>query len=267
MPTSIDSPQNPRIKSAAKLRERRGREKQGRIIIDGTREIQAALTNHVDVVELYRCTKNVDDESHRATIALAEQSGATVIEVSPRVFTKLAFGDRTDGFVAVANIPQPSLETWKPTDQPLLAVVQGIEKPGNIGAMIRSADGAGLDALIVVDGGTDLFNPNAIRASIGLIFSLPVFSTTSEEAKVWLAKNKIQMVSAVVDADTNYADVDYKQATAFVLGSESDGLSEDWRGADTTGVRLPMRGRGDSLNVSATAAILFYEAQRQRSAV
>jgi TrmH family RNA methyltransferase len=149
--------------------------------------------------------------------------------------------------------------------RPLIAVLVGIEKPGNVGAVLRTADAAGVGALIVADGGTDLYNPNAIRASLGAIFTLPVCAATSVQAIAWLRSNQCQIVAARVDGSTPYTQIDFRGPTAIVLGGEAHGLSDQWRGDDITAVSLPMLGRVDSLNVSATAAVLFYEALRQRT--
>jgi len=143
-------------------------------------------------------------------------------------------------------------------------VLERIEKPGNVGAVVRSADGAGVSAVILADAVTDLYNPNAIRASLGMIFTLPVCSTTTHEALAWLRKQSLQVLAARVDGAVPYTEIDYTLPTAIVLGSEATGLGDGWRAEGVTAVRLPVHGKADSLNVSATAAVLFYEALRQR---
>jgi TrmH family RNA methyltransferase len=145
----------------------------------------------------------------------------------------------------------------------VVAVLEGLEKPGNVGAVIRSADGAGVAAVIVVDGGTDLYNPNAIRASLGTAFTVPLVDAPAQTARDWLEANSFQILTARVGAGTNYTDISYGRATALVLGSESHGLSDIWQGDGVTPISLPMLGVADSLNVSVTAALLFYEALRQ----
>jgi TrmH family RNA methyltransferase len=146
-------------------------------------------------------------------------------------------------------------------------VLEGIQKPGNVGAVLRSADAAGVHALIVADGGTDLYNPNAIRASLGTIFTVPVCSATTSDTLAWLRRHGVPMFAAQVDAERLYTEVDFRGPSAIVLGSEASGLSEAWFGTEATAIKLPMLGAADSLNVSAAAAVLFYEALRQRSEV
>ncbi len=263
MPELITSRHNPRIKTVAKLRERRGRRDQGRIIIDGVREIGRALDGGVDLVEAYVCESALDEEGsslHRRLMA----SECELVFVNQSVLEKIAFGDRSDGIVAVATPPSTSLSKIVVHEQMLVAVLENVEKPGNVGAVLRSADAAGVSAVIVADGGTDLYNPNSIRASAGTIFSKPVFACSSDEALSWLRQRQFRICATHVDGAVDYTTVNYAGRSAVVLGSEADGLSTAWQGEDITSVQLPMRGIGDSLNVSVTAAVLFYEALRQR---
>jgi TrmH family RNA methyltransferase len=187
-----------------------------------------------------------------------------MLDVTPTVFEKLAFGQRGEGLVAVAETPQRSLDDLRLSSDALVAVLEGVEKPGNVGAVLRSADAAGVAALILAGGGTDLFNPNAIRASLGAIFTLPVAAAASSEVRRWLLREGFSIHAACVDGATCYTQVSFLGRTAMVLGSEAEGLTDLWRGEGITSVRLPMQGVVDSLNVSATAAVLFFEAQRQR---
>jgi TrmH family RNA methyltransferase len=265
MSIPITSPQNQRIKDAVKLRDHRGRRKQGRIIIDGARETLRAIEAGVDLVELFVCHQLCQSDESQRVVGAAGDTAADVFDLTPNVFQKLAYGERHDGIVAVATTPQHDLAACQPTAGALIAVLESVEKPGNVGAVIRTADAAGVSAVIVADGGTDLYNPNAIRASLGTIFSLPVFDAASNDVIAWLRERNFHVVAARVDADVNYTDADFTRATAIVLGSEAAGLSGAWLGQQVTAVKLPMLGTVDSLNVSATAAILFYEAQRQRS--
>jgi TrmH family RNA methyltransferase len=271
----ITSLTNPKVKAAVKLRDRHGRAEQGRIVIDGSREIARAIDGGVGIAELFVCAEllSVEQESLIARAAAAQR-----IDVTRPVMEKLAFGQRAQGLLATAETPHRSLtDVGQVFDLPrgeagqvtnlshVLAVLEGIEKPGNVGAVLRTADAAGISALIVADGGTDLFNPNAIRASLGAIFTLPICAATSAETLAWLRKTACQIVAARVDGSTPYTQVNFLRPTAIVLGSEAGGLSPLWRGDEITAVSLPMLGRVDSLNVSATAAVLFYEALRQRS--
>jgi TrmH family RNA methyltransferase len=260
----ITSTSNPRIKSAARLRDRTGRNDQGRILIDGVREIRLAIESGIELVELYFFPGLCQDEAHAAVLRAAKSGGATIIEVAQHVMEKLAYGQRVEGVVAVARTPRRTLADLQLADDALVAVVEGVEKPGNLGAILRTADAAGVAALIVAEGGTDLYNPNAIRASLGAVFTVPVASAASEAVLAWLRERQFRLLAARVDGAIDYAAADYRGRAAIVLGSEAEGLSELWRGPDVVPVRVPLLGRVDSLNLSATAAILFYEALRQR---
>ncbi|MEX2175294.1 MAG: RNA methyltransferase [Pirellulaceae bacterium] len=262
----ITSTANPRVKAAARLRERRGRDEQGRIIIDGVREIGRAIAAGVELSELFFFPQLSQDDEHQAVLDAARQAGAELVEVTPQVMERLAYGHRVEGVVATARPPQRTLADLSLAADALVLVVEGVEKPGNLGAILRTADAAGVAALAVVDGGTDLYNPNAIRASLGAIFTVPVASAASEAALDWLRLGGFRLFAARVDAALEYTGADYRGRAAIVLGSEAHGLSPLWLQADITGVKLPMRGRVDSLNLSATAAVLCYEALRQRGA-
>jgi RNA methyltransferase, TrmH family len=264
MPQHITSRQNARVKEAAKLRQARQRERQGRFLIDGAREILRAVEAGVEIIEAFVCEPLLGDDEAREAAARVGETRADVATVSQEVFEKLCFGDRTGGVLAVARTPVRSLAHLKLPATPLVAVLEGLEKPGNVGAVLRSADGAGLDAVIVADPRTDLFNPNTIRASLGTVFDAKVCTATTEETLAWLQSLGIPVFAARPDAELLYTEADYRAGAAIVLGSEAEGLSDKWRGAGVTGARLPMRGMADSLNVSATAAVLFYEARRQR---
>lgn len=260
----ITSRQNPRIKDAVRLRTGRGRQRQGRFIIDGAREILRAVDSGVRMMEAFVCEKLCDTKDGERAVAAARSIGAEMLEVSSDVYSKLAFGDRDDGIVAVAETPRRRLEDLRLPAVPLVAVLEGIEKPGNLGAILRSADAAGLDAVVVVGGRTDLFNPNTIRASLGTVFRRNTCEATSAETVAWITQHGLKIIATRPDADACYTEVDLRGGVAIVLGSEAAGLSDDWRGANVTAVRLPMHGTADSLNVSTTAAVLFYEALRQR---
>jgi TrmH family RNA methyltransferase len=229
------------------------------------REIVRAWEAGVQLNELFHCP----ERCHPAAAAwLAEQQSRLpqVCEVSPAVFEKLAFGDRAEGLIAVAVPPAADLDRI-PVSEGVVAVVEGIEKPGNVGAMLRTADAAGVLGMIVADGGTDLYNPNTIRASLGAVFTLPVAAVTSHQALDWLRRHAYRILAARVDGAQPYTRADYRGRCALVLGSEAAGLTDAWRSDDVQAISLPMRGRVDSLNVSAAAAVLFYEALRQRSSL
>ena len=248
----ISSPSNPRLKEIARLREGKHRRRTGCCLIDGRREIERAFHCGVRILELF-----ATEEFHLFP-------GVPTTLVAESVFGKIAFGDRNDGILAVAETPQKSLDSLPTIALPLLAVLEGVEKPGNVGAVFRSADGAGMDGILVTDPATDLFNPNTIRSSLGTIFKVPTAVTESCAAFDWLRQHGIHLAVARCDGAIPYTDYDFRPPTAIVLGSEADGLSSIWNGPGTTAISLPMHGIADSLNVSTAAAVLFYEARRQR---
>ncbi|OHB70323.1 MAG: hypothetical protein A2V70_18290 [Planctomycetes bacterium RBG_13_63_9] len=262
--STITSRQNPRVKNAVALRDRRHREKQGRILIDGARELTRAICGGVNLQEVFVCEPWATGDDARRVLGMLGMCGAEILPVSEPVMEKLSFGNRAEGLLGVAEMPRPKPCDVTLPENALVAVLEGVEKPGNIGAVLRSADAAGVSALIVADGRTDLYNPNAIRASLGTIFTTAVCAATSLETLTWVRQHGLAICVARVDGSVAYTQVDYRKATAIVLGSEAAGLSAAWSGEDIIGVRLPMLGAADSLNVSATAAVLFYEALRQR---
>jgi RNA methyltransferase, TrmH family len=271
LPT-ITSLQNPRVKEAVKLRDRKGREQQGRILIEGVREIGRALEAGVEFTEAFVCEPLCSDgPAAELLAALRQRKTIFLLSVSEQVMVKLSFGERKEGIIAIGRPPQKSLDDLaaakgvkRENAVPLFAVVEGVEKPGNLGAILRTADAAGVSGLIVADGGTDLFNPNAIRASLGAIFTVPICAATSAEALAWLRRQKLRIFATRVEAALAYSDADFAAPVAIVLGSEARGLSPLWTANDITPISLPMLGSVDSLNLSATAAVLFYEALRQR---
>lgn len=271
----ITSSQNPRVKNAVRLRDAKHRREQVLILIDGAREISRAMKSGVRMTEVFVCpslatTSESQTLLNDLRISTAADRPFDFLEVSPTVFEKLAFGDRAEGILGVAETPRTalsdiSLARRSAAGNPLVVVLEGVEKPGNLGAVLRSADAAGVSALIVADSRIDLYNPNAIRASLGTIFSLPVCEAASGEALTWLRQHSLKIFAARVDGSVPYTDADYRGPTAFVLGAEATGLTSAWNAPDITAIHLPMHGIADSLNVSATAAVLFYEALRQRT--
>jgi RNA methyltransferase, TrmH family len=261
----ITSLQNTRVKDAVHLRSAKQRQRQGRIIIDGTRELSRAVQAGVRMIEIFVCETLLVTEESESLVKKLETCSGEILPVSEAVFQKLAFGSREEGVLGIAEMPHKSLQDLNLKDKnPLIAVLEGVEKPGNIGAVLRSADAAGVSALILADARTDLYNPNAIRASLGTIFTVPVCEAASGDVLAWLREKKISIVAARVDGSVPYTDIDYRGPTALVLGNEAEGLTSAWTGADITAVRLPMLGAADSLNVSVTAAVIFYETLRQR---
>ena len=262
--STITSLQNPRVKRAARLRDRRQRDKQGRILIDGARELARAIDSGVRLAEVFACPSLCQSEDARRVMENLADCDVEVLHVSRAVFEKLAFGDRAEGVLGVAATPGAALSDLRLPEKPLVAVLEGVEKPGNVGAVVRSADGAGLSAVIVAGAGSDLYNPNAIRASLGTIFTLPVAAAGSAETLAWLRHQGLAIYAARVDGSVAYTDVDYRPRAAVVLGGEAAGLSDAWSAEEVTSIRLPMLGAADSLNVAAAAAVVFYEARRQR---
>lgn len=264
-PRRISSTANPRLKAALRLRGRREREKTGLTLIDGARETARALAGGAKLREAFVSGQYCVDEDCRAALEALRDAGIRLWELGPEAFTKLAYGDRLDGIVSVAETPLHRLDDLTLPANPLIAIIEGVEKPGNLGAVLRTADGAGVSAVIVAEPGTDLLNPNVIRASLGTIFSVPVAVASTGEVLTWLQQREIAIVAARVQASLDYSQADYRGPTAIALGSETRGLSDAWAELATASVHIPMLGVADSLNVSATAAILFYEALRQRS--
>jgi TrmH family RNA methyltransferase len=262
--TTITSLQNPRVKDALRLRDSRHREKLQNILIDGARELDRAIRAGVRLREVFVCEPLCDSPDARRVLEWLPASGVEVLHVAEAVFAKVAFGQRAEGVLGVAEMPTCTLDQLVLPANPRVAVLEGVEKPGNVGAVLRSADGAGISAVIVADGRTDLYNPNAIRASLGTIFTLPVCATTATLALDWLRRRGLAVCAAIVEGSRPYDEVDYRGPTAIVLGNEARGLSPTWHVPGVTAVGLPMRGAADSLNVSAAAAVLFYESLRQR---
>jgi TrmH family RNA methyltransferase len=267
--TVIESASNPRIKAALRLRERRERDATGLTLVDGGREALLAMEAGAVVEGAFVCPPLLATREAKRVAEKLSQSfgpfGASIeyAEVGERAFERLAYGDRADGVILVVRAPRAALADLELPTNPLVVVTEDVEKPGNVGAILRSADAVGADAVIAV-GGTDLFNPNVIRASVGTVFTVPVAAAAADDAIAWLRERKVRLVTSLVDAQRVHVEADLRGPVAIVLGSESTGLSDAWRGPDVEAVRLPMAGVADSLNVSVAAAVLLYEAWRQR---
>lgn len=261
----IQSRQNDQVKNLVKLRERKHRDRQSRFLVEGLREIGHALTAGFEITHLYYCTDFFPGEAHPEFVGGHTKAGEfPVIGMSPDAFTKASHREGPDGLIAIAVQQNNVLADFKLSDHPLLLVLEGIEKPGNLGAILRSADGAGVDAVILVDCVLDLYNPNAIRSSQGLLFALPVVSTDRDTLTTWLDINSIACCATTPDTEQLHWDVDYHQPIALFMGSESDGLTPYWLNKAAHKIRIPMAGQADSLNVAAAAAVCLYEAKRQR---
>ena len=264
-PEKITSLQNPRVKQLVKLRDRRPRDDAGVFLIEGYREIRRALERRVPLRELYYAPEWFLGENEPSLLAAARDGGAELFELSKDAFAKVAYRERPDGLIALAPQWRRSLEDLVLPATPLLLVVEAIEKPGNLGTILRSADAAGCDAVIVCDPVTDIFNPNVVRASTGVLFSVPLVVADTERVAEWLREHEIRAVATTPAAKAVYSDEDLRGSVAIIMGSEQYGLSEYWlRRADVL-VRIPMAGQADSLNVAMATLITVFEAVRQRS--
>jgi len=253
----ITSKTNPKIKNIIKLEKASERREQNRILIEGRREIERAVACGFEVDTLFICQDIAKDG--------AAITARSVEEVSLEVFEKIAYREGSDGLLAVAIPKYADLQQFKPKKKnPLIIVLETVEKPGNLGAVMRTADAAGVDAVIIADPRTDLYNPNAIRASVGCIFSVPLFACSSEECIKWLKTNNITIYCTYLKASIDYLDADFKKASAIVMGTEATGISQQWVDAADQNIIIPMNGIADSLNVSVTTAIVTFEAIRQR---
>ena len=261
----LTSTKNPRVRAALALRDRRARDASGLTLIDGVRELARALAGGARIAEVY-VVEHALEAAGADAVELARRGGAGIVPVTAGVLDRLGYGERSEGVVATVHVPDVSLGQLdgRLPENPLVVVLEGVEKPGNLGAVLRSADAAGADAVIVADPRTDLFNPNTIRASLGTVFAVPVAAGGAAAVRRWLDAAGIRPLAARVEAAVPYTDADLRGPVALVLGSEADGLSDAWTGPGVRAVSLPMLGVADSLNVSVTAAVLLYEARRQR---
>lgn len=255
----ITSPQNERIKYLVQLQQKSSlRRQEGLFVVEGRRELLHCINADYEVKTIF-----VDNQKDDALLDI-DSKNAEIIEVSPKVYEKIAYRESTEGVVAIVKARKKTLQDFAQKENPLYVVIEAVEKPGNLGAILRSADAAGVDGVIVCDPLTDLYNPNLIRASIGAIFTVPTVVCTSEECIAWLKENKIQILTAQLQDSNLYYDIDMKKATAIVMGTEATGLTQQWRKAADKHIRIPMCGKLDSLNVSVSSAILMFEAIRQR---
>ena len=258
----ITSLQNILIKKVQALREARERRERGATIIDGAREIKRAFEAGIILDKVFYVKGQQE-----VLLKQLSAKGIESVEVSATVLEKLAYGQRHEGILAVVKTPLLALKDLKLSKEPLVVVLESLEKPGNLGAVLRTCDGVGVEAVLVCDPKTDVYNPNVIRSSTGVIFSIPVVCATSSEISSFLKSRGIRICAAQPAAQELYTKTDFKGAWALVLGSEDQGLSDFWLLAADTTVKIPMSGLADSLNVSISAAIILYEALRQRQSV
>lgn len=264
----ITSLQNPHIKEIVRLRSRRYRDERELFLIEGFRELSRALEKQAPLKSLYFCRDLFLGENEDKLIQAAFEMGAEIYDLNISAFEKISYRDRPDGLLGIAYQTHRLLEELdvllQDKPNPFLLVVEALEKPGNLGSIIRSADGAGVDAIIVCDKGTDIHNPNVIRSSIGTFFSVPLVEASSEEALPFLKSRHIPVVAATPSAKKMYTELDYSGPVAFAVGREQIGLSAMWMQQADRHIRIPMHGIADSLNVSNAATLLLYEVVKQR---
>lgn len=260
---SITSAQNPKIKDLLALQEKsKERRKKGLFVVEGRREllhcIEAGYTPHTVFVcpEILQKTDFED---------IAEKCTCNFIEIPQHLYDKVAYRGGTEGVIAELHCKEKNLDSLEIKENPLVVVLESVEKPGNLGAVLRSADASGVDAVIICDPLTDIYNPNLIRSSIGAVFTVPVATASSEETIAWLKSNGIKIYTAQLQDSEWYYDTDMKGGTAIIMGTEATGLTDEWRKAADAHIKIPMLGKLDSLNVSVSAAILMFEAVRQRN--
>ncbi len=262
--TKISSLQNTHIRKILSLRDRKGRESFDEFVVEGIREITKALNSHLKVSASYFCPSLLSEEG-RKILDSKKTNNSPYFELTEPCYNKIAVRKDSEGLLLAFSTPNPKLEEFKLVKKPLLLLVEGLEKPGNLGALIRSADGAGLDAIFMIDSKIDLYNPNVIRASLGCCFTIPIFSISREEAYSYCKQNNIQICAALLDPTSQkYSTINFQESTAFLLGSEDQGLNPFWHSKADFKIFIPMHGQADSLNVSVAGAILMYEARRQR---
>ena len=258
---TITSAQNPKIKNLLLLQEKsKARREQGLFVVEGRRELEHCLEAGYIVRTLFVCTEIFGSDT------IPSAADVQIIEIPESLYRKVAYRESTEGIIAEVEYKERTLSDLNLPENPLIMVLEAVEKPGNLGAVLRSADAAGADAVFICDPLTDLYNPTLIRASIGAVFTVPTVACSSEEAIAFLQARGIQILTAQLQDSSLYYDVDMRRGTALVMGTESTGLTDVWRKAASAHIRIPMLGRLDSLNVSVSAAILLFEAVRQRTA-
>jgi len=249
MPDPINSPTNPRIKNILRLQANsRDRKTENLFVIEGYREISRAMVSGIEIKELYVCAEL--DKQGRSEELLEQNNKIQLVEVGKSAFARIAYREGSDGLIALAVPRNLSLNDLKLSRNPLILVIESVEKPGNLGAIMRTADAAGIDAVIVCDPLTDIYNPNAIRSGVGCIFTRQVVACSSQEAVEWLVKNKIKIfAAALTEKASTYHQIDFRGPTALVMGTEATGLSNNWLTRSDAQIIIPMKGVADSMNV------------------
>lgn len=258
----ITSLQNPKIKNIVKLSKAKERRDQNLFLLEGARELSLALSTNYEVDSAFVCPELFSKTDYPQV--LDNLPDYKINEVSAQVFEKIAYREGSDGLIALLKPKVHSIENLKVSDNPFIIILESVEKPGNLGAILRTADAAQADAVIICDPLTDIYNPNAIRSSVGCVFTVPTATCTSSEAIEWLKAKQITTYAAELQAANWYQDEDYKKPSAIVMGTEADGLTSFWLDNADRRIKIPMRGKIDSLNVSVSTAIITFEAMRQR---
>lgn len=261
--TDITSLQNPRVKQVVKLRERRERDKTGKFLIEGYRELLRAADSRHEFESLFICPELFLGENEESLIEAIDQN-AEIFRCTENVFRKMSYRDRPDGLLAIAPQRHKALQDLPVNPHSLYTVAEAIEKPGNLGTILRSSDAVGTDGCIVCDRCTDIHNPNVVRASVGTLFTVPVVEATGDETLQWLQSNNIKVLAATPAAQVEFTEIDMTGPLAIAVGTEQLGLSERWMQEADLQVRIPMHGVADSLNVAMATTLLLYEALRQR---
>lgn len=258
----ITSLQNARIKNIVKLSKAKERKEQNLFLIEGARELSLALTADYEIESVFVCPELFEKTEYPDVLQTIPSN--KLYEVSSAVFEKIAYREGSDGLIILAKPKNHTLNDLKLTDNPFIIILEAVEKPGNLGAILRTADAALADAVIVCDPATDLHNPNAIRSSVGCLFTVQTAVCTSEEALSYLKATKIKTFAAELQASQWYQNSDFSAPSAIVMGTEADGLTDFWLDNADARIKIPMRGKIDSLNVSVSTAVLTFEAMRQR---
>jgi TrmH family RNA methyltransferase len=264
MVKTIASFQNPLIKNLLLLQEKpRARKEQNLIVIEGVREIRLALKAGFTITNLIYC-KEIIPENDLKELSSLSVTQMDLSEVPVEIYNRIAYRKDHEGALALANPKRIQFQNLKLGSSPLILVLESVEKPGNLGALLRTADAANLDAVIICDPQTDIYNPNAIRSSLGCIFTLPLVTSTTQETIVWLRLNHIRILCTALTATRFYHETDLRGPAAIIMGSEANGLSKAWLDEADELIKIPMNGKIDSMNVSASAAVVIFEALRQR---
>ena len=265
----ITSLQNPKMKNAVRLFDRKARDESGLFLIEGYRELSRAVDASIEIVSLFICPTLFLGENEQSLIDKALKGGADIFSCDPKVFKKLSYRDRPDGLIAVASQMKLSLDALSRKIQgkqnPFFLVAESIEKPGNLGTILRSCDAVGADGVIICDRCTDIYNPNVVRASVGTLFTVPVVEAEGSQVLSWLKSLGVKILSSTPNTEVEYTEADLSGPVALVVGTEQLGLSEAWLSQADVKVRIPMMGVADSLNVATATTLLLYEVLRQRS--